>query len=225
MSLVEELAQGKDATSLCEYKSVKEVLTWHAVIPTLLQVKGRMIQPGTHPSSVVSVWPLENRYWVWREWSVVSREGLSVLWSCIFLSSKQGPGSHPFPAIPHTREGSRYSTLSMALFPVTHMDPFFLPFPTLNCSKAGQIHVMQISGQSSNSLMAEKPENWETRLGLSLYLIFYSWPSPGHPSGNTSRDLLISPLFTDSLWSLSRNSGSCLPVGALLTSRLCALET
>lgn len=63
---------------------------------------------------------------------------------------------------------------------------------------AQRLCAMWIPGQSSNSLMVEKPENWETgsRLGLRFDLIFYSCPGSGHPSEDTLWDLIVFPLFT-----------------------------
>lgn len=66
---VRETVQGKDATSFCENKSVKEVLTLHEVIPMLLQGKdGSAWYPP--------LWPLPD---IWR--TDPGPEGKEVWWA------------------------------------------------------------------------------------------------------------------------------------------------
>ena len=64
--------QGKDATSFCENKSVKEVLTLHEVIPMLLQGK---YDSARYPP----LWPLRPLPDIWR--TDPGPEGKEVWWA------------------------------------------------------------------------------------------------------------------------------------------------
>ena len=98
--------QGKDATSFCENKSVKEVLTLHEVIPMLLQGKD---DSARYPP----LWPLRPLPDIWR--TDPGPEGKEVWWagrgsvfwgpahSSAVISVLGGTPALQFP----TKEGSR----------------------------------------------------------------------------------------------------------------------